>query len=622
MAHLAVEGERRIYYEHYSGTGRPILLVHGWGMSARVWDLTLPALLDAGHEVVASDHRACGSSDKDFDDTSIDAVGSDCVRLVEKLGLDGVVLNGWSLGGAVVVDAAGKLGDRLGGLVLTGGATPRYLQGEGFPHGGTPDIFEQTLTALRDTRPEFLHALASGVCATEVGQPTVNWMWNIFMQTSARADAALAGLGDLDQRDILAKITVPALLCPRRPGRHRAPRHRSRRGRDAAGRAPRDLREQWSCPVLGGNHEVSGGAPRLPPQSGLTNKEVTMATFGLAYDFRNPDQWKKPYETLYREVLDQIVWAEKLGFRSVWLTEHHFCDDGYTPSPLVIAAAIGARTKQMRIGTNLLALPLHDPMRIAEDAATVSILTGGRFLLGVGQGYHEEEFDRVRPTARQPSEPARGGDRDHPPGLDRRSRELHRAAVQGRGRAHHARPRQPSADPRRRPGRPGHRAGGPDRRRLPRHPQRRRRQVRRRAARVSARRPRTGAIFALQWPIIDEDPERTWAEVGKHSVYQWNEYIGWGVFGPPDQIPRYEDPKQLVEAGMVQLLGRFDGHRTAIGDPGRPAPDARPALLRPAARRVGGERFPAGGVPGHQGHARSPQQGQPALAHPRGRMPP
>jgi len=213
MAYLAVDGDRRIYYEDYSGTGRPIMLVHGWGMSVRVWDLTLPALLDAGHRVVSLDHRGCGMSDKDFDDVSIGAIGSDVVRLVEDLGLDGVVLNGWSLGGAVVVDAAAKLGDRLGGLVLTGGATPRYLQAEDFPHGGTPDIFSQTITALRDTRPEFLHALSSGVCHAEVGEATVNWMWAIFMQTSARADATLAELGELDQRDILPKITVPALLC-------------------------------------------------------------------------------------------------------------------------------------------------------------------------------------------------------------------------------------------------------------------------------------------------------------------------------------------------------------------------------------------------------------------------
>jgi alkanesulfonate monooxygenase SsuD/methylene tetrahydromethanopterin reductase-like flavin-dependent oxidoreductase (luciferase family) len=114
--------------------------------------------------------------------------------------------------------------------------------------------------------------------------------------------------------------------------------------------------------------------------------------FGLWYDFRNPQE-NRSFETLYRESLDQIVWAETLGFGSVWLTEHHFCDDGYTPSPLVIAAAIGERTQRLRIGTNLMLLPLADPIRLAEDAATLSILTSGRFDLGVGLGYRELEFD-------------------------------------------------------------------------------------------------------------------------------------------------------------------------------------------------------------------------------------
>ena len=93
--------------------------------------------------------------------------------------------------------------------------------------------------------------------------------------------------------------------------------------------------------------------------------------FGLWYDFRNPLGADRSYEAFYGESLDQIVRAEQLGFDSVWLTEHHFCDDGYTPSPLVIAAAIGARTQHMRIGTNLMLLPIADPVRLAEDAATV-----------------------------------------------------------------------------------------------------------------------------------------------------------------------------------------------------------------------------------------------------------
>jgi alkanesulfonate monooxygenase SsuD/methylene tetrahydromethanopterin reductase-like flavin-dependent oxidoreductase (luciferase family) len=281
-----------------------------------------------------------------------------------------------------------------------------------------------------------------------------------------------------------------------------------------------------------------------------TNQD--QVSFGLAYDFRNPDEWKKPFETLYRESLDQIVWAEELGFRSAWLTEHHFCDDGYTPSPLVIAAAIGARTRHMRIGTNLLVLPLHDPIRIAEDAATVSILTGGRFLLGVGQGYHEAEFAGFGRALR------------NRPSLLEEGIEVIRRAWTGdvvnysgkRFRVEGLRitpiPDNPPpilvgalADPAiERAARLGDgyldtlNAGG--------------------AKYVEAlsragKDPDQGRIYSLQWAVIDEDPERAWAEIGKHSVYQWNEYIGWGVFGPPDQVPRYEDPAQLVDAGMIQL---------------------------------------------------------------------
>src|ERR1700712_327757 len=114
--------------------------------------------------------------------------------------------------------------------------------------------------------------------------------------------------------------------------------------------------------------------------------------FGLWYDFRNPPQWPRSLERFYREATDQIMWAEELGYRSVWLTEHHFVEDGYTPSPLVIAAAIAARTTEMRLSTSLMLLPLHDPVRLAEDAATLSILSGGRFDLRLGIRYRPVQF--------------------------------------------------------------------------------------------------------------------------------------------------------------------------------------------------------------------------------------
>ena len=115
-------------------------------------------------------------------------------------------------------------------------------------------------------------------------------------------------------------------------------------------------------------------------------------TFGLWYDLRNPPGSHRPFSTLYREVLDQIAWAETLGIGSVWLTEHHFVEDGYTPSPFPIAAAIGERTRTMRIGTNLIVAPLHNPVRdtlrfiyfadekdpaIVEDERVIAAYLGG-----------------------------------------------------------------------------------------------------------------------------------------------------------------------------------------------------------------------------------------------------
>jgi alkanesulfonate monooxygenase SsuD/methylene tetrahydromethanopterin reductase-like flavin-dependent oxidoreductase (luciferase family) len=76
----------------------------------------------------------------------------------------------------------------------------------------------------------------------------------------------------------------------------------------------------------------------------------------------------------------------------VWLSEHHFIADGYTPSMLPLACAIAARTKRIQIGTSVLLLPLHDPLRVAEDAATVDVTSNGRFQLGVAVGYRKGEF--------------------------------------------------------------------------------------------------------------------------------------------------------------------------------------------------------------------------------------
>ena len=115
--------------------------------------------------------------------------------------------------------------------------------------------------------------------------------------------------------------------------------------------------------------------------------------FGIMYDFRNPQRWYIEPPVFYRAMLDQMVVAENIGFDHIWLTEHHFTEDAYNPSPLSMAAAIAAVTQRIRIGTFVMLMPFIHPVRAAEDITLADILSNGRFDIGVGQGYTHEEFD-------------------------------------------------------------------------------------------------------------------------------------------------------------------------------------------------------------------------------------
>src|SRR5438874_11124776 len=117
------------------------------------------------------------------------------------------------------------------------------------------------------------------------------------------------------------------------------------------------------------------------------NDGIRKLRFGLWYDFRNPLQWRQPSDRLYREILDQIAWGENNGFDDVWLSEHHFIEDGYLPSLLPAAAAIAARTKRICIASGVLLMPFHNPVRLAEDIAVVDGSSSRRLAVRVGAGY-------------------------------------------------------------------------------------------------------------------------------------------------------------------------------------------------------------------------------------------
>lgn len=112
----------------------------------------------------------------------------------------------------------------------------------------------------------------------------------------------------------------------------------------------------------------------------------------LTYDMRAPD-FGAPARDLYAAALDQAAWADALGFDSIGLGEHHASPDGYNPSPLVLAAAMGARTKRILLRTSVALVPFYDPVKLIEDAAVTQLATGGRLQFGIGAGYRPAEFE-------------------------------------------------------------------------------------------------------------------------------------------------------------------------------------------------------------------------------------
>src|SRR6266851_1431297 len=97
-----------------------------------------------------------------------------------------------------------------------------------------------------------------------------------------------------------------------------------------------------------------------------------------------------------REVIEQALWeedcAEAGGYGSVWITEHHLSSFGLVGAPSVYAAAVAQRTRRVRIGYAIAVLPLHHPLRLAEEIAWVGHLSNGRLLVGVGPGFSPYEF--------------------------------------------------------------------------------------------------------------------------------------------------------------------------------------------------------------------------------------
>jgi alkanesulfonate monooxygenase SsuD/methylene tetrahydromethanopterin reductase-like flavin-dependent oxidoreductase (luciferase family) len=264
---------------------------------------------------------------------------------------------------------------------------------------------------------------------------------------------------------------------------------------------------------------------------------------GVYFDLRNPPGRGRSTSHLYGFTLEMCEEAERLGAHSVWLTEHHLFDDGYLPQPLTFAAAVAARTRRVRIGTAILIGPLHSAAEIAENAAVVDLISGGRLDLGLGSGYRIPEFELYGADIA-----TRYGEND------RRVRELRAIWAEGRVTPAPAQERVPiwlgyqGPQGARRAGRLGeglltaNRAlYGPYRDALV------------EAGHDPAIARMTGGIQA--W--ITDDPEADWPLIRPHLAYQLDSYRRHMVEGTGQPEPRPVDPDRIRQQGLDGMLRGF-----------------------------------------------------------------
>ena len=138
----------------------------------------------------------------------------------------------------------------------------------------------------------------------------------------------------------------------------------------------------------------------------------------MRHDFRAPAFAPASQSEIYTAAMEQFRWADQHGFDFAVVSEHHGLDDGWMPAPLTVAAAIVGATERIPVLVSALIVPLHDPVRLAEQLAVLDHLSRGRVWTVAGAGYRPEEFEMAGVDSKQARQAARGVPRRDAAGVD------------------------------------------------------------------------------------------------------------------------------------------------------------------------------------------------------------
>jgi non-heme chloroperoxidase len=211
-------GELELYYEDH-GSGKPVVLIHGYPLNGASWEKQTAALLQAGYRVVTYDRRGFGKSSQPTTGYNYDAFADDLRELVTHLKLRDFALVGFSMGGGEVARYLGKYGSRsVSKAVIISGVPPYLLKTTDNPEGVDKSVFDGIQKAVTADRYAFLSDFLKNFYNTDlllgkrVSKEAVQAGWNVGVAASATASFECVASWYEDFRSDLARIVVPTLV--------------------------------------------------------------------------------------------------------------------------------------------------------------------------------------------------------------------------------------------------------------------------------------------------------------------------------------------------------------------------------------------------------------------------
>jgi non-heme chloroperoxidase len=211
-------GNIELYYEDH-GSGKPVVLIHGYPLSGASWEKQVPALLNAGHRVITYDRRGFGRSSQPTEGYNYDTFAEDLHKLITHLKLQDFTLVGFSMGGGEIARYFGKYGPNgASKAVIIGGIPPFLLKTDDNPEGVEASVFEGIQQAVASDRYAFFTGFFKNFYNTDqflgkrVTEEAVRASWNVAAGASATASLECVPTWHEDFRQDLAHVNVPTLV--------------------------------------------------------------------------------------------------------------------------------------------------------------------------------------------------------------------------------------------------------------------------------------------------------------------------------------------------------------------------------------------------------------------------